>query len=168
MRDKLTCLYRGHKLEDVVGVVDSLCERIADDPSIDNLQKLCGALSYVSLFVIPDYELTAGKAYTVENSCYYVEGIIKLSYHALVDSFYKITTLNVNIPETLYTVLSDCAFGETLSVLRVPMSRVYVALMRCYCAITKLPFKYNTTESWYMIQSSFLEEVGAFEHRDIY
>ena len=160
MREKLTCVYRGHSFEDVAGVVSSICERIADDPSIINLQKLCGALSYASLFVIPDYDLTAGKAYTVENSCFHVDGIIKLSFHSIVESFYEMTMLRVNIPNTLLRILLDCAFGETLSVMRLPMSEVFVALLRCYCEIAKMEFKYNTDESWYNIQLAFSEEVG--------
>lgn len=160
MREKLTCVYRGHAFEDVARVVNNSCENITEDPSVVNLQKLCGALSYASLFVIPDYDLTAGKAYTVENSCLHVDGIIKLSYHCIVESFYELTTLRVNIPDTLLKILLDCAFGETLSVMRIPMRDVYVALLRCYCNITGKEFKYNINESWYNIQLAFTEEVG--------
>lgn len=160
MREKLTCIYRGHNFEDIAGVVSSLCERITDEPSLDNLQKLCGALSYASLFVIPDFDLTAGKAYTVENSCYYVDGMIKLSYHAIVENLYELTAKRVNIPDALIKILLDCAFGEVMSILRLPMSTVFVALLRCYCDLAKLPFNYDINESWYRIQLSFSEEVG--------
>ena len=160
MVNKLTCLYRGHIFEEIYGVVGDLCAEIADEPSPKNIQRLCGALSYASLFVIPDYDLIAGKAYTVENSCYYVDGIIKLSYHSIVDCFYKLTCGSSNIPDTLLKILLDCAFGEVMSVLRLPMRDIYVALLRCYCSAVKKEFTYNTEDNWYSLQLKLSEEVG--------
>ena len=160
MRAKLTCVYRGHSSEDVSSLISRICEDIANEPNLKNLTRLCGSLSYMSLFMIPDYELTVGKAYTVENSSYYVDGIIKTSYHDITESFYKITAQQCNIPETLLTVLKDCAFGEAMSNLNVSTQKVYVALLQCYCSICKIPFTYNTEEYWYLIQNAFLEVIG--------
>lgn len=161
MRDKLVCTYRGHSLDFVQERIHTICEYAEKEASLALLRTLCGHLSYASLFVIPDYELTTDKAYTVESSCFYVDGIIKLSYHRIIESFYELSAPDrlCSPEQALYAVLIDCAFGEVFSVLRLPMKECYIALLRCYTALTGNNVDVNPEESWYNIQLRFMEEV---------
>lgn len=135
--DKYTITYKSHiSKEKAVSGCYALCLSVLDgDTSTRTLHRLCGSIAYNSIYLIPDFCRENNKAYSIENICYFVPGILKLSTHNLLEKCGNINSIRYNYVTELKNILSDCTFAELMSLLELPIKDVYCAL---FCIYEKL------------------------------
>lgn len=168
--EKLCIKYSKDKTKlDAMNSVDNCKSIILNNyASYKVLQKLCGAISYSSLFIIDEFALVSGKSYTAENVCYFSNGIFKESTHLLIENCMKITVQDYDIDELLYPILSDCLFGEVVTQFELNPKDIYCMLAICYYTIISCFSKVTAIlEMWknpqhtiHSIQNWFIVEEG--------
>ena len=96
------------------------------------ITKLCGVLYYTSVFLIPYKELKDGNIYTIEDSCYYVPGLFKISMHDLLENLGDVCVNPVCATAKLRIILTDCLLPELLDLLCLDASAVVCSLSSIY------------------------------------
>ena len=140
MKDKKCLVYNKYKnLTVAQDAVDLYCDKILTnaDSTIKQLQKLCGAVCYSSLFLVADYDLVDKKAYTFENVCYHVPGLLKRPLHEFLENLSDVCFEGTCISDCLKAVLHECMYAEIIDLLKLNAKDTYCALFYMYCKITE-------------------------------
>lgn len=117
--------------------ISKLCHRILETNCsvTDELRKLCGSICHASLFLIPDYELADNQRYTIENVCYYVPGLLKQSWHEILDNLSSLAYGDKEVTKLLANVLHDCTFAEALSLITTSSGEKIISTKEIYAAL---------------------------------
>lgn len=136
MNDKKCIVFEEVKTQQrCQNVVTEMCSDIKSGRArgIMTLQRLCGAMCYSSLFLISEYELSDKQRYTFENVCYHVPGLLKIPLHDMLECLSDVCIEGTCITECLRTVLHECMYAETVSLLKLNTVDTYCALLLMYC-----------------------------------
>lgn len=102
------------------------------------LKKLCGTILYNSLFIMESHMLVDKKQYTIENVCYYSQGLLtRPTRQFLYDCADIVVPMSDDsLNEILEDILDEGLFGEVVSQFGVNTKRLYI----CFC-IALLDFR---------------------------
>lgn len=116
--------------------IRTYCSQIIFDGfTITVLKKLCGAICYSALFILPEHELVNGKVYSFENICYHQVGLLKMALHETLENLSAIAVSTSPACTELEEVLHSALTGEILSGLHLNTKDVYAALLISYVGI---------------------------------
>ncbi len=135
--------YHSNKTKSMaLGTVSNYCNSIlsGDSATISVLQRLCGAVVYSSLFLIPDYNLVDGRQYTIENICYNVTGLLAIPMHEVLSLLGDICFEETDIESCLKEILGNSMFAEAVSLTGVNTKELYCALLRMYSKLSEIEF----------------------------
>lgn len=138
--DKKVIKYNEYKTQELaLTTIDDYIQTIREgDFSSELLKKLCGAVSYNSLFMIDSYNLVNGKQYSIENVCYHMRGLLKVATHELLDNISDITLPNACFDEILCKVLDESLFGEIVTEMKLNAKDLYCAFLLFYLHLREL------------------------------
>lgn len=149
--------------------VQKLCFDIFDGKStIKNLQRLCGCMSYVSIFIIPEYKLEDNNVYTFENICQYVPGLLKLPLHDMLDSLGNITLPNTEIIVELKKILHEALYAETVDLLHVRIKDTYCALAIMYFKLLEDEAHMQVILNMYLDMDANITQIWTYFEREVF
>ncbi len=99
-------------------VLQSLDKRLESSFKEDMLPSCCGSLAYLSLFLLPEFELEDKKVYSIENVCSYVPGIFTMFMHDTL-TFLGRVAMGINVRDSVGALLSSAGFYECFKMLGV-------------------------------------------------
>lgn len=113
-------------------VLQSLSKRLESK----ELATCYGSLAYLSLFLLPEFELEDKKVYSIEKVCTYSPGLITMMLHEILEILGDLA-LGVDVRENLRKLLEHVGFYECFELLGVVPRDWYRAFMYQYyeCAI---------------------------------
>ncbi len=100
--------------------------------TVELFKKLCGAISYNSLFLMEGYRLVDGRRYTAESVCIDVRGLLKIPTHEFIESCMALTLCNKSFMNLLRRVLDEALFAEIISQFKLNTKDIYCAFASIY------------------------------------
>lgn len=113
--------------------INNQIEKISKDAcDIDVLRKLCGAISYNSLFLIDFYKLEENRKYTAESVCQYVQGLLKRPTYEFLSTCMDLSVEDDKIGYRLTFILDEGLFGEIVSQFDINAKDLYCSFLMLY------------------------------------
>ena len=137
------------------------------EASYDMLKKVCGNLTYLSLFLIADYTLEDRVQYSIENVCLSTPGLLKLPMHNLLECCGNITYKSDELINSLKYILHDCMFAEIMSLLGVGIKNTYCALFCCLAELMQnKELKDNVLFLW-NDNTKYIHDIWTYFEREV-
>ena len=167
--NKYTITYKEHvSKEQAVNYCSMFCKVILEgDTSVQMLQRLCGCIAYNSIYFVPDYYRENAKSYSIENICYFVTGMLKLSIHNLLEKCGNITTTECDYVNELRSILHDCTFAEVMSLLELPVKDVYCSLFCLYAKLSNNVVLENKVREMWKSNTHYIHAIWKYFENEV-